>query len=57
MNKTLKAGDRIICKDREDMIETMLNLELAGISTDFNFDDPDSYVLTVEEVYEDGEKR
>lgn len=53
MNKNypyLKPGDTIICKDCDNMVETMIGLEFAGVSTDFNFDDPHTYKLVVVEV-------
>lgn len=35
----LKVGDRIVCHDTEDLIDTMNNLARAGVQTDFWYQD------------------
>lgn len=44
----LRVGDFIYCKDRDDELKTMYDLQDHGIETDFYYDDPDEpYTLRV----------
>ena len=44
----LSVGDFIYCKDRDDEVKTMYDLQDHGIETDFYYDDPDEpYTLQV----------
>ena len=47
----LRINDVIICKDEDDMIDTMQDLAKSGVDTDFMVDKTqDEYKLIVTEV-------
>jgi len=46
----LNVGDRIFCKDEDDLIDTMKGLAKAGVQTDFCYLENDVVCLEVEKI-------
>lgn len=52
IKKCLKVDDKIYCKDRDDLIETMTELAKNGVETDFFYPEGDDPVLIVTKIEE-----
>lgn len=50
MDNDLKVGDTVTCKDRDKLVELMIELYKQGIDTDFDYSDPKKYRLVVTKV-------